>query len=535
MSVRIKEIFTGRKVHTDFWKAAVMALLPLLCCVTACALQGRSIADVSLAAGEWNDELFYFKQVEGIVHFGYPQGYFGFNESHALKASFAAWSPVLVFPWILWGLIFGWNLSSPIYCNIFLMMLAMFLFVRLVKPSVRQLAVLTLLYAGFTPLTRYMLSGMPECICFALVIIVLALDLSYMEKEHPAKLMLLFLLTAVMTLMRPYLLLFMFLPAWFWFRKNHLAGSIGTLGIMGVTGAVYALVKHYFGAEYFTPLFDTTWVTTFFREGIFAGIKYLIWRLVTVGWSFCKIMFEGLRSDLFYGEYFAAFTAVLLFFLIQSIRCLCKKEKKRFVFNLHLLFCFVGMLTALLLMYKMQEGSKHLLTFVAAGIYGVSLADFKTAGKRRTEGIMAAAVVAVFLLLFLFTPVVPYEHQIPFDSEGLEVRERYWEEVFDEECGLVKDDVPNFDNVVIWVFNDEVAGEAVLTPYQMLYRLPAGFGISCCYADYVLTNYERLQSRYLAVTAGGRIDEMCRKNGSREIGRDESLVVYELRKSAKQD
>lgn len=119
------------KKHKRLLKALLMSLLPLVCCVVACALQGKTISQVYLPAGEWNDELFYFKQVEGIVHFGYPRGYFGFNESHALKASFAAWSPVLVFPWILWGLCFGWNLLSPIYCNIFLMMLAVFLFVWL--------------------------------------------------------------------------------------------------------------------------------------------------------------------------------------------------------------------------------------------------------------------------------------------------------------------------------------------------------------------------------------------------------------------
>ena len=79
-------------------KAVLMGLLPLLCCVVTCAAQGKAIWDVYLPNSEWNDELFYFKQVEGIVHFGYPQGYFGFNESHALRLSFAAWSPVLVFP-----------------------------------------------------------------------------------------------------------------------------------------------------------------------------------------------------------------------------------------------------------------------------------------------------------------------------------------------------------------------------------------------------------------------------------------------------
>ena len=60
--------------------------------------------------------------------------------------------------------------AVPIYCNIFLMMLSMFLFVWLVKPAKKQLGMLTILYVTFTPLTRYMLSGMPECVCFAMVI-----------------------------------------------------------------------------------------------------------------------------------------------------------------------------------------------------------------------------------------------------------------------------------------------------------------------------------------------------------------------------
>lgn len=99
----------------------------------------ESIGQVYLPSSEWNDELFYFKQVEGIVNYGFPLGYFGFNESHALQLSFAAWSPVLVFPWILWGLVFGWNLLSPVICNIVLMTVTIFVFVWLVKPTWKQL------------------------------------------------------------------------------------------------------------------------------------------------------------------------------------------------------------------------------------------------------------------------------------------------------------------------------------------------------------------------------------------------------------
>ena len=79
-------------------QAVLLALLPVMCCFVRCALDGETISGVWLPASQWNDELFYYKQVEGILNYGYPQGYFGFNESHALNLSFASWSPVLVFP-----------------------------------------------------------------------------------------------------------------------------------------------------------------------------------------------------------------------------------------------------------------------------------------------------------------------------------------------------------------------------------------------------------------------------------------------------
>ena len=97
-----------KEQFTDWWKqdkryltlvkAVLMALLPVVCCLVRTAAEGRSIGQVYLPSSEWNDELFYFKQVESIVKYGFPRGYFGFNESHALQLSFAAWSPVLVFP-----------------------------------------------------------------------------------------------------------------------------------------------------------------------------------------------------------------------------------------------------------------------------------------------------------------------------------------------------------------------------------------------------------------------------------------------------
>ena len=264
-------------------KAVLLALLPVLCSAVRCAVDQRGIGDVYLPACEWNDELFYFKQVEGMIHYGYPLGYFGFNESHALKLSFAAWSPVLVFPWILWGLLFGWNLLSPIFCNLVLLTGACILFVWLAKPTWKQLGILSLLFCLYTPFSRYILSGMPEIICFSMLIVFYSLAVNYLNRERVWKLVILFVMAGVMTLMRPYLLLFLLLPAYLWIRRARWKGALGSAAVIAVVLAAYIWIKHYLGAEYFAPLFFTDWAEAFFRQGLFGGIRFTLGKLYYMG------------------------------------------------------------------------------------------------------------------------------------------------------------------------------------------------------------------------------------------------------------
>lgn len=549
-------------------KAVLLALLPVLCCAARCAVDGRSIGETYLPAGEWNDELFYFKQVEGIVNYGYPQGYFGFNESHALKLSFAAWSPVLVFPWILWGLLFGWNLLSPVICNIVLLTLACFLFVWLAKPTWKQLGVLAFLFCLFTPFSRYMLSGMPEIICFSILILFYGLAVNYLNREKVWKLVLLFVMAGVMTLMRPYLVLFLLLPAYLWIRRDRWKGALGSVAVLAAVLAAYVWIKHYLGAEYFAPLFFTDWAEAFFQQGFFGGIRFTLGKLYYMGKGFLSHMVQGARTGLASGAYFAGYIVMLL---VLAWQCAAdwrrlrscsgfrgaesgtgqekgrmqaveggaqtgkpeagkgnpgdetEQIRSRLIIQAHLLFSFIAMFFALLLMYKLTEGSKHLLTFLAAGIFVVSLMQTKYYKK-------AVLLGAVFAYFYGYMAVDPYDYQVPFREEELVIRVEEWRDIFQEELELrTEGTVPNYDNVVIWVFNDQYPdGSYENVAWQLLYALPEGFGISCCMPDYVTENLENLESRYLATLAGGQIDELCRAGGCREIGRDDNLVVYEL-------
>lgn len=516
-------------------KAVLLALLPFLCCVVYCAAQGRTIGQVYLPDSEWNDELFYFKQVEGIVNFGYPQGYFGFNESHALKLSFAAWSPVLVFPWILWGLLFGWNLMSPIWCNLFLMTLCCFLFAWLVRPTWKQLGILAFLFCLYTPFVRYMLSGMPEVICFSMLILFYGISINYLEKEKNWKLVLLIAMSGVMTLMRPYLLLFLLLPLFFWVKKSRWKGAVGSLLIMaGVLGA-YACIKHYLGAEYFAPLFFTDWVTAFFEQGFFGGLRYTLAKLYYMGKDFLGHTMQGFRTGLASGAFFGGYLVVMAVLIVQSLSD-CVKVRRRhregavssgnedrrqwnmLIVEGHLAFCFAAMLFALLLMYKLTEGSKHLLTFMAAGLFIVALMETKFYKK-------AVLVGAVFAYLYTYKAVDPYDYQVPFVTLERQMQLEEWTGTFEKLLPMSKE-APGFENVVMWVFNDEIDGQIKNLEWQLLYGLPEGFGISCCMPDYVMQNFDLLKCRYMATLSGGRIDGMCHDAGYKELYRSGSLVLY---------
>ena len=542
------------KRYMTLLKAVLMALLPLLCCLVRTAAEGRSIGQVYLPSSEWNDELFYFKQVEGIVNYGFPRGYFGFNESHALQLSFAAWSPVLVFPWILWGLLFGWNLMSPVICNIVLLTIAMFVFVWLVKPTWKQLGILTVLFSLYSLFVRYMLSGMPEVICFSLLILFYGLAMSYLKKESRGKLIAMFVISVLLTLMRPYMLLFLALACYFWICRNKKAGWIGSVLVVAATGITYALIKHYLGAEYFTPLFYTDWITTFFTDGIGAGFRNFFGTLYWKGLEFYRHCIEGRRNGLASGAFFDGYLLVLLILLVQSfldIRTLRRakrveriamepedknvrealfgpytltEDRKRelhnqLVIEVHFVLSLIAMLFAHLLMYKMVEGSKHFLTFIAAGIFIVSMLETRYYKK-------AVLLGAAFLYLYSFKAVEPYDYQIPYVTEERQAQVEYWQEIFSEKLVMDTEQVPNYENVVIWTFGDETPEGHQNLKWQLLYSAPKGFGISCCEREYITEHLTELQSRYLATVSGGAIDEMCRTAGYEELGRDADMVLY---------
>lgn len=570
---------------------AILGLLPVLSVLIRNII---SPAPVSLITSQWNDELFYFKQVESIIDYGYPRGFYGFNESKALSLSFAAWSPVLVWPWVLFGFIFGWTLENVFIYNLLIYIIAMISFGALVKPGFKQTAVISVWFLSFFLNARYIYSSMPEVICFSHLIIYWALMISYLRGGKKSEVGGAIVLAILMTFMRPYLILFLLFSLIVMIatarRERKFIDVILAIMVFGLTGFVYYLINHFLSAEYLMPFFYTDFITTFFTDGIGAGIHHLFGTLYYKGRDFLGFMKAAFISDSAPGIFFWIFLIMMLLQFIMSvgdIRRIFRKKTKaedkteadaketevkpeenkadaskemeavveaiadakapelakadssetktdepakesvysEFLCGLYMVFADFAFLMAILLMYKLTEGSKHLLTFIMAGVL-VMILDKK-------KGLICGLIMSLVVIYFGVFHCVgnDYDFGIPVKTAATEADYMYWEKAFKEGIVLDLSDVPSYKNSIIWEFRDDVDGEYVTTEWQMLYALPSGTGISCCMdinggSSYTEKNFYRLRCRYIAVPTGGRVDEMCREAGYEVIGRDDNLIVY---------
>ncbi len=529
--------------------ALFLALVPWICALAYCLLKGESFRNIYLPDSPWNDELFYYKLTEGVLSHGYPQGYFGFNESHGLYLSFAAWSPVLLLFWVIWGVFFGWNLMSPILCNLTLLSAAMLLFALLVRPGRRESLLIGMLYAAFLPVTRFALSCIPEAELFGLFIVFLGLALSCRRKYSGRMVGTMFGLVMLMTWMRPYLILLFLTPAAYWVCRRGRKMLVPTGVIAAFTVAVYGMVNHFFSAPYLTDLFYTEWITVYFEQGFFAGVKYTVWKLCTSLVSIAHMVWENLtvKDGLISaaGLYYFCFLLLLLWLSVKLIYRIAHGNRRGFLPEGQMLLAMVGFFAADILMYRLQEGGRHTLVYIvgcifllpfAEGISPEKISGENTSGKKRcfparremVRRMAPVAAAVVFLVLFSLRGDIPYEFAVPFGSAERRADLTEMGRQLSENMELTGG-TPNYDNTVIWTAWDSVDGETETVDFGAYYAVPEGFGINLCDGGYMDVNLERLKSRYIGVIPGGDFESRCLAAGGKAAGKCKRLVIYDMR------
>jgi len=483
-------------------------LTPIIACVVFGLLQGQWIGNYYLPSSQWNDELLYFKQVEGVVEYGYPQGFFGYNESNAEKLTFSAWSPIIIVIYVLWGKIFGWSMQAPMICNVLLICAGLAFFAYKAKLEYKQLGLLGGFVILFIPLSRFMLSCMADCE----IIFILMIYMGFYVGESKAKdfapsaggIIGMLVCSIFLTLMRPYFLLLFIFPGYL-MTKRKKWGIFVVLGIIGLTMILYAYISQNFMAPYFFPLIDTDWIKTIFSDP-FYGIKNAI-KIFVYGLSTCfSECVSGIMKGNMEGGFWCFFALLLLL-----LTCLSIKEKQYRIW----VAIMVALFGAIIMFYDIHVGSRHLMPFIFMVVLLLCCSKY----QKTCLGMLAA-------VLFLFTcrlQTDEYNYNFPaYDKSRAEtiavLQANLSEEIVIEES---KD---YWDNTVIWLFRDET-----MLNWQNLYALPAGMGINLCMPDYVIENIDGLKAKYIAVNTGEGIDLLFAQLQAKKITEQDGLTIWQLR------
>lgn len=512
-----------------FIRAFACASIPVLGCILYCAFQGQPISNLYLPNTEDLDDILYYKMVEGMVEFGAPLGYFGYNESHALVSAFGVWSPILLMPWALWGKIFGWGYSSPMACNIFMISLAFAIFAILAKPTWKQIISIALLFLSVVPFTRYVLSGRPEIIGYSLTIIIFGVVYSYFQRETTGKLIWIFGIITLLCLMRPYFIVFLLLPGILWVRRSKTAGLIGTALVVLFNLLEYIFMTHFFSAPYFYSSMENDFVEAFRSEGFFAGCLFLFHKIydrwITIRW----LMSKGVRLGFTDGQlYFACCVAMLFLFiwgLSDIIKARNQKESinrdmaRNIVLEVYQLISTVIMLLAIMILYHVAEGSRHIMVFLLGFIFVGAMRDNYSLEKN-------ILILAAFLYLFIIKYDEPSGYCVAYSNGDIIQEIEGLENKFSACIHLNYTDAPSYDNVVIWVTGEDPDGEEREMYWKALSALPDGVGISTCVPQYLTENIDNLNSRYIIAVSGGQIDLLCREKGMELLMKEEDFALY---------
>ncbi len=461
------------------------------------------LQQIFLPCSYWSDEVIYSKQLAAVVRCGAPQGYFGFNESHAASGTFAAWGPAVFFVYALPGL-FLRGQNAFLWCNLLFVVAGWTFFARAARLNGKQQAVFAAALAAFNAPIRYVFSAMQEPLHYALVLAVLGCGILARRDKSRAAWVALCLLCAVATLVRPYeAVLWLYPLALAWHDRRRIAVCVAG-GAVSLGGTLVLMSKFY--APYFFTNVDMTPVQELLHGHPIEALKDVVHKLMgalqTVGQTILTDFAQ--RSGGYY----------LLFFLLLCIVLAClawDARRQRPVFWKGCAAATSGIVfLALMLMYRPGEGSRHTL------ILDLLLLASLLLENRRT----AAATAAVSVLLAL-TGVLSLAkgYGLPRYSEVWDNEVQQVQAALEKSQAAVDSEDP-WDHTAAYAFLDEVH-------CGLLYGVPDGMGIQFDENSYLEDAANPVYARYVFTSAGSNTAARLTADGWSVLYESEKCVLYE--------
>lgn len=518
----LAQIIGRKKRALSFERIAVImiwSIMPIMFCFIMCLKDSILFEDVYLANSKWNDEVFYYKMIEAVVKYGRPLGYFGYNGSTANVGQFGPWSPVLFIAYVIYGKIFGWTMLSPIYCNIVIMSIAMSVFAYLVSPTKRQTLLVYLLYGSCIPVTRYIFSNMPETTIYALLIIFLGIFIRLLtQTEDSLKISYIIwlnFLVVLLTLMRPYWVLLAIVPGAYWYYKGYRKMGILFEGILSFGCiALYFFIANNFCAPYYTEIIKLEWIKSVFDQPVL-GLYGIINRFVYSLWEILQYAGDGIVNGTPVGGIYALYLTILIGCSYLSYQCFRGNKKKKLFLRYWLGYSCV-MLLAIIYLYDIKVGSRHVTSFLLIFIFIISILEVST--KR------IILFIACYMWIFIIRGTDEYTYQIPIYTEEKEAALQLGRRELEKGNLIELDNEEPWDNTVIWLLNDESPID-----FTYLYALPGGIGIELYFKEYVLNNFADLQPKYILTNIGEEVDLLCEQESKEKIAEYGNVHIWRLR------
>ena len=523
--MKIKEFFKENKNKNLLKKCIVAFLFPIGLCIIYCMIRNISLGDIYVPASKNNDSLFYFKLVESVRRYLVPRGYFGFNESHAAHLSFAAWSPLILMPWLFVSIIFGWGYTSAVFVNVLLFSVCFALFVILADIKSEKLGMIMILFMLFPSMFIHLICILPEASVAGLMLVFIGLAFRISKQIEPdkklrnASFILLIVIVSYLTLLRPYMAVFFLIPVILSGKAKKKVLLLVSIIAAVLSLAGYFVISKLFTADYFTPLFNLDIIKMFlhgrFTEGFYSAL-YVTRDMKDELLNQAKDAFSyGLTSGTHY-------VLLLLEFVITFILLFFKKNKKVRTIAVTYLCAVAGvMLAIILLLQKSNEGGRHIWVFCIAGLAVISLFE-----KELFSNIFKCLIGMLLIVFLIRGSLIPTDYDAPIDNVNARETVDFWKDAFKENDVKPAKGI-GYENTVDWVFIDYVDDKQVVTEYTGLYALEKGMGISCCSPDYVLDNFDSLQSRYIFTYDKALVSQKCEEYNYKIVAKYGNSVMYQ--------
>lgn len=463
------------------------------------------VTQIYLPASSWSDEVVYSKQLAAVVQYGAPQGYFGFNESHADIGTFAAWGPAIFWMYAIPGFFFRGQ-NAFIWCNLFFVVAGWLVFARAARLKAWQQAVFGVVLACLNAPIRYVFSAMQEPLHYALVLGITGTAVLVRKTGRKPAWAALCVLCAAATLARPYNAVYWLYPlvlAWP-HRRALLRCGVGAIASLAAT---LVLMSKFYAPYFFTNV-DTAPLKMLVHLQVLSAVRYTAGKLVTAFTQVGQEIAGALQGA--GGGYY------LIFFLLLAVTVACLVWDRNHRHPMFWKGCAVVsaavIFLALMLMYRTAEASRHTLVLDV-----LLLAALVLESPRPAAG--TAAVTAVLALAGILGLTANGGFGMPGWHEAVARESELLQAALTESQAEVVSEDP-WDHTIAYSFGD---GAHV----GMLYAVPDGMGLQFDEAAYLEDETHTIQSRYMMTSSGSAVEQRLLEEGWTLLHQGQYCTVYE--------